>query len=146
VRVGEAETQPGVGNVGVRAVPTLVTSPYGESSSSDRRGRPRPAERPRDREADRAIDKERVLAKRTQVQDGDYFVVLGLGRDASAHEVARAFERLKREFAAERFADPLRQELSDALAEIGEVLDEAHRVLVDDVVRASYRAHLLDLG
>src|SRR5262249_59931940 len=101
----------------------------------------------RDREADRAIDKERVLAKRTQVQDGDYFVVLGLARDASAHEVARAFERLKREFAPERFADPMRQELADALVEIGEVLDEAHRVLVDDAVRASYRAHLPpDLG
>ena len=56
--------------------------------------------------------------------EGDYFAILGLGRDASAHEVARAFERLKREFAPDRFADPLRQELSDALSEIGEVLDE----------------------
>jgi hypothetical protein len=139
-RVGEAETQPGIG---VRAVPTLVTSPYGESSS-DRRTRPRPGDRPRDRDADRAIDKERVIAKRAQVQDGDYFAILGLGRDASAREVARAFERLKREFAPERFADPLRQELSDALLEIGEVLDEAHRVLADDEVRASYRAHLVD--
>ena len=141
-RLGAVEAQPGVG---VRAVPTLVTSAYGESAA-ERRTRPRPTERPRDREADRAIDKERVLAKRTQVQDGDYFVVLGLGRDATAHEVARAFERLKREFAPERFADPLRGELSDALAEIGEVLDEAHRVLADDAVRASYRAHLVDLG
>ncbi|HEY2744483.1 MAG TPA: DUF4388 domain-containing protein [Polyangia bacterium] len=144
-RIGAVETQPGVG---VRAVPTLVTSAYGESAreSIERRTRPRPHERPRDRDADRAIDKDRVLAKRTQVQDGDYFVVLGLGRDATAHEVARAFERLKREFAPERYADPLRTELSDALAEIGEVLDEAHRVLADDAVRASYRAHLVDIG
>ena len=141
-RVGaDTETHSGVG---VRAVPTLVTSPYGDTPGNtlDRRTRPRPGERPRDRDADRAIDKERVLAKRAQVQDGDYFAMLGLGRDASAREVARAFERLKREFAPERFADPLRQELSDALAEIGEVLDEAHRVLADDDVRASYRAHL----
>ncbi len=141
-RVGdESGTQPGVGGGGVRAVPTLVTAPY---ASGDRRTRQRVNERPRDREADRAIDKERVIAKRTQVQEGDYFAVLGLSRDASAHEVARAFERLKREFAPERFADPLRQELSDALLEIGEVLDEAHRVLADDAVRASYRAHLVD--
>jgi hypothetical protein len=121
----------------VRAVPTQVTAPHRE-----RRTRPRPAERARDRDVDRAIDKERVLAKRAQVQDGDYFAVLGLPRDASAHEVARAFERLKREFAPERFADPLRQELGEALAEIGEVLDEAHRVLADDAVRDSYRSHL----
>jgi len=144
-RIGDAETQPGVG---VRAVPTLVTSPYGDNAGNaiDRRTRPRPGERERDRAADRAIDKERVMAKRAQVQDGDYFVVLGLQRDASSREVARAFERLKREFAPERFADPLRQELSDALAEIGEVLDEAHRVLADDEVRASYRSALPDAG
>ncbi|MGZ3407041.1 MAG: DnaJ domain-containing protein, partial [Polyangia bacterium] len=133
---------PGRGGGGVRAVPPLVTAPYG--SAGDRRTRPRVVERPRDREADRAIDKERVMAKRAQVQEGDYFAILGLGRDASAHEVARAFERLKREFAPDRFADPLRQELSDALTEIGEVLDEAHRVLADDDVRSSYRAHLVD--
>ena len=122
----------------MRSLPTLVTPPYG----AERRGRPRPSERPRDRDADRAIDKERVLAKRAQVLDGDYFVILGLDRDASAHEVARAFERLKREFAPDRFADPVRAELADALVEIGQVLDEAHRVLCDDAVRASYRAHL----
>jgi DNA-binding NarL/FixJ family response regulator len=144
-RAGDAETQPGVG---VRAVPTLVTSPYGNTPDNaiDRRTRARPTERARDRDADRAIDKERVIAKRAQVQDGDYFAILGLGRDASSREVARAFERLKREFAPERFADPLRQELSDALAEIGEVLDEAHRVLADDAVRASYRSRLPDSG
>lgn len=136
---GEAQT-----GAGVRAVPTLITSSYGEAA--DRRTRPRPNERARDRDADRAIDKERVMAKRAQVQDGDYFAILGIGRDASAREVARAFERLKREFAPERFADPLRDELSDALAEIGEVLDEAHRVLADDEVRASYRARLPDAG
>jgi DNA-binding NarL/FixJ family response regulator len=143
-RVGaESEAQP---SVGLRAVPTLVTTPYGDAAAADRRTRPRPDERPRDRDADRAIDKERVMAKRAQAQDGDYFAILGLGRDASAREVARAFERLKREFAPERFADPLRRELSDALAEIGEVLDEAHRVLADDEVRASYRACLPDRG
>lgn len=137
---------------GVRGVPTLVTAPYGAAGgsaardASERRTRARAKDRARDRDADRAIDKERVLAKRAQVQEGDYFAILGLGRDASAREVARAFERLKREFSAERFADPLRQELSDALVEIGEVLDEAHRVLADDELRASYRAHLIDVG
>jgi hypothetical protein len=141
-RIGGGEANAGVG---VRAVPTLVTSSYADPQASiDRRTRSRPQERARDRDADRAIDKERVLAKRAQVQDGDYFAILGLGRDASAREVARAFERLKRDFAPDRFAEPLRAELSDALSEIGEVLDEAHRVLADDEVRASYREHLPD--
>jgi hypothetical protein len=121
----------------MQTMPTLVTAPY-----SDRRTRPRPSERPRDRDLDRTIDKERVVAKLAQVHDGDYFTVLGLLRDASAHEVGRAYERLKREFAAERYPEPLRKELGDALGEIGEMLDEAYRVLSDDAVRASYRAHL----
>ena len=133
-RVGGA----GESSTGVRSVPTLVTASY----AADRRTRPRPSERPRDRDSDRAIDRERVLTKRAQAQDGDYFSILGLDRDATAHEVSRAFERLKRDFAPDRFAAPLRQELAEALAEIGEVLDEAHRVLADDVMRLSYRSHL----
>jgi hypothetical protein len=124
----------------VRAVPTLVTAPY---QAADRRTRARPSERAPERDGARPAARGRELAKRAQVQDGDYFAVLGLGRDASAHEVARAFERLKREFAVERFAEPIRAELHEALAEIAEVLDEAHRVLADDAVRAAYRAHLL---
>jgi hypothetical protein len=123
----------------IRPASTLVLA---SGSGADRRGRPRPIERARDRDTDRAIDRERVLAKRQQVQDGDYFSVLGLDRDATAHEVARAFERLKREFAPDRFAEPVRQELAAALTEIGDVLDEAHRVLADEGVRKSYREHL----
>lgn len=123
--------------LGVRAAPTLVTAPF---QAAERRAEPRP--RPGEREIDRAIDRERVLAKLSQVQDGDYFAVLGVSREASGHEVTRAFERLKREFAPERFAEPLTTELSPALAEIGEVLDEAHRLLVDDTRRVAYRERL----
>jgi hypothetical protein len=123
-------------------LPTLVTPPSAGSEAIDRRGRPRPDARPRDREADRTVEKERVLAKRAQVEEGDYFAVLGLARDATPHEIARAFERLKREFAPERFAESVRGELRDALAEIGEVLDEARRVLGDERVRDAYRAAL----
>jgi hypothetical protein len=121
---------------GLSLTATLVTA----RPPTERRTRPRPVER--DRDADRVVDRDRVLAKRAQVEDGDYFAVLGLHRDASAHEVARAFERLKREFALERYAEPLQQELADALGEISDVLDEAHRVLADDGLRKSYRDHL----
>jgi hypothetical protein len=141
VRIDSDEPAAGAG-AGVRAMATLVAPAGSSAATPERRTRPRPVERARDRESDRAVDRDRVLAKRAQVQDGDYFAVLGLGRDASAHEVARAFERLKREFDPDRFVSPLREELAPALTEIGEVLDEAHRVLADDGMRRSYRAHL----
>jgi preprotein translocase subunit Sec63 len=95
-----------------------------------------------ERHADRAIDRERLLAKRAQIADCDYFAVLGLGRAATPHEIERAFERLRADFAPERFAEPLREELRDALAEIKEILDEAHHVLSDAGMRDAYRAHL----
>jgi hypothetical protein len=94
------------------------------------------------RAAERLIDRERLLAKQAQVGDGDYFTILGVEPDASAHEVTRAFERQWNEFQPERFADEVRLELSEALAEIHQVLDEAYRVLGDERVRVAYRARL----
>jgi preprotein translocase subunit Sec63 len=91
---------------------------------------------------DLAIDRERVLAKRAQVQDGDYFSILGVDEAASAYEVRRAFERHRVAYQPETFAEPLRAELADAFDEIQDVLGEAYRVLGDDAVRAAYRAGL----
>jgi hypothetical protein len=126
---------------GVRAVSTLVSPAPGHeraAAGGERRARERDGgERP----ADRAIDRERLLAKRAQVAEGDYFAILGVERTASAHEIRRAFERLRADFAPERFAT-LRDELDGALDEIHEVIDEAYRVLSDDDVRAAYRGHL----
>lgn len=87
-------------------------------------------------------DRDRVIAKLALVNDGDYFAVLGLARDATGYEIRRAWEQSRRDFAADRLAPELRTELSTPLAEITEVLDEAYRVLSDDRVRESYRAHL----
>jgi hypothetical protein len=117
-------------------------SPDAAEPNGERRTRPRPESRARDREVDTAVDKERVLAKRAQIDEGDYFAVLGLPREATAHEIARAYERLKREFAPDRFAEAVRGELRAALAEIGEVLDEARRVLGDERLRGAYRSQL----
>jgi hypothetical protein len=120
-------------------LPTRVTP---ADAIGDRRGRPRPESRARDRAIDTAVDKERVLAKRAQVEESDYFTVLGLGRDATSYEIARAFERLKREFAPDRFVESVRGELAAALSEIAEVLDEAQRVLGDEQLRRAYRSRL----
>jgi two-component system OmpR family response regulator len=92
--------------------------------------------------ADVAIDRERVLAKHAQVLEGDYFEILGVRPDATGHEVRRAFEAARRDFAPESFAAEVQRELAAELSSIAEVLAEAQRVLRDDATRAAYRDHL----
>jgi hypothetical protein len=120
----------------VRSASTLVSGP-----SFDRRQGARNGETT---EGDRTVDRERLLAKRAQIADCDYFSVLGVDRQASTHEIDRAWERLRGDFAPERFPSELRSELDGAFVEIREVLDEAHRVLRDDAMRRAYREHLVD--
>jgi hypothetical protein len=128
------------GPVALQPVPTLIDAlPEAPPVIERRAGLRDPV---RDRAADRAIDRERVQAKRAQALEGDYFAVLGLDREASEYEISRAFARLSGEFAPQRFAEPMRNELAEALADIQEVLAEAHRVLSDATMRARYRSNL----
>jgi hypothetical protein len=124
-----------VAGLGVRAMATLVAP---QTPAKERRRGEREMERP----ADRAIDRDRLLAKRAQINDCDYYAVLGVDRDASDHEIRRAYDRLRADFSRERFGDPVKSELGEALDEIHEVLDEAYRVLMDGTLRSSYRSHL----
>jgi hypothetical protein len=126
--------------LGVRAASTLVTS---VDALGERRAHSRDGEAPQGDDRERAIDRERLRAKRAQIAEADYFAVLGLDRDATVREIDRAYERLRADFSPERFA-PVDEELARALAEIGEVLEEAHRVLMDEAVRGAYRLHLGD--
>jgi len=128
-------------DLAVRAASTLVTGPAFERRSRARNGDGDHGPEP---ENDRTVDRERLLAKQAQIADCDYFSVLGVDRQASPHEIDRAWERLRGDFAPERFAPEMRTELDGAFSEIREVLDEAHRVLRDDGLRRSYREHLLD--
>ena len=124
VRVGEAGTQPGVGDVGVRAVPTLVTAPYGDRARraaqaprapSAARSRGRPRHRPGARAAKRAQVQRRRLLRRPR-------------RRPRRHRRTRSrapTSGCARDFAPRAVRRPVRAELADALAEIGEVLDEA---------------------
>jgi hypothetical protein len=137
-RIGAANES---GRLGVREASTLVT-PLGAQARERRQGRR--DDDPAGTQRDRAVDRERLLAKHQQVGDADYFAVLGVDRHASTHEIERAFERLRNDFAPERFAPAVRDELGAALDEIREVLDEAHRVLADEAVRHAYREHLLE--
>ncbi|MBP6630862.1 MAG: DUF4388 domain-containing protein, partial [Kofleriaceae bacterium] len=94
-------------------------------------------------ETDLAIDRERVHARWALVVDADYFALLGVRRDATTFEIRRAYEAARRDFSPDSFPPVLRRELAAELGEIGHVLDEAHRVLRDPGLRASYLRHLV---
>ena len=106
-----------------------------------------PAEPPgdtpgRDKDRDQAIDRARVLSRYALVEEGDYFEVLGLPREASAHEVRRAHQALSRELSAAGLDPEVAAELEAPLRAIRAVLDEGARVLGDPRLRRRYQAHL----
>jgi len=105
---------------------------------------PAPASRVRQRVVtqDQEGDRARVLARYALVREGDYFQLLGVGRNATSADVRRAYETLRREFAPESFDASISAELAPELAAIAEVFDEGLRVLGNDDVRRRYADHL----
>jgi hypothetical protein len=93
-------------------------------------------------ERNQEIDRARVLSRYALVQEGDYFEVLGLPREASAHEVRRAHQALSRDLSAALLDAQLSAELEGELSAIRSVLDEGARVLGDARLRRRYQAHL----
>ncbi len=94
------------------------------------------------RERDRAIDRERVLSRHALCVEGDYFQILGVSRDAAAHEIRRAHQVVTEEHSPDAFDAELAAELGAELATIRQVLRESLRVLGDDNLRIRYRSHL----
>jgi hypothetical protein len=93
-------------------------------------------------DTDLAVDRARITRRLKVASHGDYFALLGLGREATRFEVRRAYEAVRREFAAEAFPVAIRGEMARELAAIARALDEAYGVLVDDVLRAAYAQQL----
>jgi hypothetical protein len=90
------------------------------------------------------LDVNRLEAKFDEVQDADYFTILGLSRAAGSDDVRRAFQRLSQEFDPLRFSghsDPALQQRAQMVANL---LEEAARALEDDRRRVEYARHLLD--
>lgn len=90
------------------------------------------------------LDVDRLEAKYDEVQDADYFTILGLPRVAGTEDVKRAFQRLSQEFDPLRYSghpDPALQQRAQTVARL---LEEAARALEDDRRRAEYARHLLD--
>ncbi len=105
--------------------------------------RPRPSDAPADAADDAAIDaeaiRERVRARAQIVDDGDYFAVLGVSRDATGYEVRRAFLELRRAFDPSRMLTPEVADLAGDVRKITTVLEEAYEILKDNARRDRYR-------
>lgn len=83
--------------------------------------------------------RERVRARLQLVEDGDYFAVLGVPRDATGYEVRRAFLELRRAFDPSRLLSPAVLDLTDDVRDITTVLEEAYEILKDAPRRERYR-------
>ncbi len=84
----------------------------------------------------------RLEARWSQVEDADYFAVLGLPRNAGPDEVARAFARLSAEYDPLRWSghpDPRVQARAERMQAL---LSEAARALSDDGLRNAYARSL----
>ena len=83
--------------------------------------------------------RERVRARMQLVDDGDYFAVLGVTRQATGYEVRRAFLELRRAFDPSRVLTPEIADLADDVRKITLVLEEAYDILKDAARRERYR-------
>jgi hypothetical protein len=83
--------------------------------------------------------RERVRARLQLVDDGDYFAVLGVARDATGYEVKRAFLELRRAFDPSRILTPEIADLIDDVRKIVVVLEEAYEILKEPARRERYR-------
>jgi hypothetical protein len=81
----------------------------------------------------------RVRARMQLVDDGDYFSLLGVPREATGYEVRRAFLELRRAFDPSRVLTPEIADLADDVRKITGVLEEAYDILKDAARRDRYR-------
>ncbi|HVJ93816.1 MAG TPA: hypothetical protein VM580_28700 [Labilithrix sp.] len=81
----------------------------------------------------------RVRARLELVEEGDYFSVLGVARDATSYEVRRAFVELRRAFEPTRILTPRLADLAGDVRKIVVVLEEAYEILRDVARRERYR-------
>jgi hypothetical protein len=84
----------------------------------------------------------RIIERHAMVEEGDYFELLDVARDASAEQIRAAHDRLMREIEPTSLDAVLASELGAELRDLRVVLDEALRVLGEPSMRARYQAHL----
>jgi hypothetical protein len=104
---------------------------------------PRAAAAPRLVEAPDALDDEalrlKVKARRALVDEGDYFALLGVPREATGYEIRHSYTELRRQFDPSRVLRPNTLDLRDDVDAIIDLLDEAYEILRDQGRRERYR-------
>jgi hypothetical protein len=93
-------------------------------------------------ELDEDALRDRIKNRRAIVDEGDYFNVLGVGRNATSYDIKRAYLELRREFEPSRVLTVRTLELKDDVDTILEIADEAYEILRDPVRRERYRRAL----
>jgi hypothetical protein len=83
--------------------------------------------------------RESVRARLQLAEEGDYFAVLGVHRDATSYELRRAFLELRRMFDSSRLLSPEIADLAEDVRTINYVLEEAYEVLRDPARRERYK-------
>jgi hypothetical protein len=104
----------------------------------------KPGEKKTEASTNGQLDVHRLEAKFDEVQDADYFTILGLSRAAGTEDVRRAFQRLSQEFDPLRFSGHPDASLQQRAQVVANLLEEAARALEDDRRRVEYARHLLD--
>jgi hypothetical protein len=81
----------------------------------------------------------RVQARRALVDEGDYFALLGVPRQATGYDIRRSYIELRRQFDPGQVLRRNTLDLADDVDTILEVLDEAYEILRDQQRRERYR-------
>jgi hypothetical protein len=84
----------------------------------------------------------RVQARLALVEEADYFALLGVGRNATLHDVQRAYLALRTQFDPARVLSARTADLAGDVETILMVVEEAYEVLGDDSRRDRYRRAL----
>jgi hypothetical protein len=90
-------------------------------------------------ELDDAALRERIMTRKALVDEGDYFAVLGVSRNATGYDIRRAYTTLRHEFEPSRVLTAATADLGEAVTDIVEVLEEAYEILSDQRRRDRYR-------
>jgi hypothetical protein len=85
-----------------------------------------------------------VRARLSLVEEGDYFSLLGVARNATSYEIHRAYLELRHGLEPSRVLNAATADLADDIELIIDVLDEAHDVLRDQARRERYRRAIED--
>jgi DnaJ-like protein/uncharacterized protein DUF4388 len=99
---------------------------------------PRLQKAPPDRLDDEAL-RAKVQARKALVDEGDYFALLGVPRQATGYDIRRSYLELRRQFEPGQVLRPNTLDLENDVATIVEVLDEAYEILRDQQRRERYR-------